>query len=244
MFIGCIRFNFNYYVNMEKGDMMTYIYDVLLNFNEDYFEFYEWEKSDKIYHIKKIPIFKVDIKVIEDFISKKIELNDIFLNTIMNKTEVYENKKIKNLKYSCLLTDSYKVIGINIINKNVLVSDLLLDEAYDVISISDRINLIKLEYNILSNREFSFFETRRELIIKKELIKELTNIYNEKDINKLQYLYFEFFSKNENKLEIIYEELINSLNCINNNHIKLLNLIKLCNKKDKYFRISSNLTNR
>ena len=216
---------------------MTYIYDILLNFNEDFYEFYEWEKGDKIYHVKKIPIFKVDTKVIEDLTNKKIEFFENFLNIIQNKTEVFDNRKVKSLKYACLLTDSYKVIGINIVNKNMFISDLLLDEAYDVISVSDRINLINLEYNIIDVKEVSYFETRYELKVKKNLYEELTNIYNAKDINKLKYLYFEYFNKYASDIDGIYNELIASLDKINDKHIKLLDLIKLCNKH------TSNLTN-
>ena len=33
---------------------MNYIYDIVLNFNKDYYEFYEWKKSDKVINVKKI----------------------------------------------------------------------------------------------------------------------------------------------------------------------------------------------
>ena len=39
---------------------MNYIYDVVLNFNKDYYNFFEWYKSDNIINIKKIPFFLVD----------------------------------------------------------------------------------------------------------------------------------------------------------------------------------------
>ena len=28
---------------------MDYIYDIVLNFNDDYYEFYEWKQEDKIF---------------------------------------------------------------------------------------------------------------------------------------------------------------------------------------------------
>ena len=216
---------------------MIYIYDILLNFNLDLYEFYEWEKNDKIYHIKKIPMFKVNTKVIEDFINNYIEINNNFLNLIINKTEVFESKRIKTLKYSCLLTDSYKIIGILIKDNKVYLSDLLLDEAYDSINISKRCNLINLEYNIIETKNLNYFETRREKELRNNLDNEITDIYNEKDVNKLKYLYFEYFNKNSMDIDFIYKELIDSLNNINKKHIKLAELIKLCNKK------TSNLTN-
>ena len=35
---------------------MDYIYDIVLNFHENYYEFYEWKSSDKIINVKKITI--------------------------------------------------------------------------------------------------------------------------------------------------------------------------------------------
>ena len=34
---------------------MEYIYDIVLNFNDCYYEFYEWKSTDKIINIKRIP---------------------------------------------------------------------------------------------------------------------------------------------------------------------------------------------
>ena len=209
---------------------MTYIYDILLNFNEEFYEFYEWEKNDKFYHIKKIPLFKVTTDILENIFYNKVTFNEKFLNIIMNKTEMFNNKRIKSLKYAFLLTDSYKVIAINIINNNIYYSDLLLDEASDITSISERINLINLEYNIIESKNNNYFETRRESKLKKNLLEEINKIYEEKDYEKLEYLYFEYFGKLE-KSKNIYDELINSLNEINDKHYKLLELIKLSKKK-------------
>ena len=39
---------------------MIYVYDILLNWNKEVaYDFFEWEKTDKLDHIKKIPLFKV-----------------------------------------------------------------------------------------------------------------------------------------------------------------------------------------
>lgn len=220
---------------------MTYIYDILLNFNNDFYEFYEWEKSDNITHIKKIPIYKVSSKVIEDFLTKKIKLDDPITYEILNKTEVFDNKKIKTLKYACLFTDSYKVIAV-LLNDDLSifkVSDLLLDESCDTIDISKRCNLVSVAYNIIGKKKDYVFLTRKEIKIRKYLINEFKNAYREKDINKLEYLYFEYFNKSSSEIETIYEELINSLSKeITFKHIKLYELLKLCHQGNL-----SNLTN-
>lgn len=38
---------------------MNYMYDVLLNFNDFPYDIFEWNKDDKINHIRKIPLFKL-----------------------------------------------------------------------------------------------------------------------------------------------------------------------------------------
>ena len=38
---------------------MNYIYDVISNFQLNYYDFFDWNKNDKLIHIKMIPIFKV-----------------------------------------------------------------------------------------------------------------------------------------------------------------------------------------
>ena len=68
---------------------MIYIYDIILNFNKDYYEFFQWKKSDKILNVKKIPAFKVsdsdlynfkhnDVIVDKDFISKISDISTTF----------------------------------------------------------------------------------------------------------------------------------------------------------------------
>ena len=72
---------------------MNYYYDILLNFQEKYYWFYEWDQNDNIDFIKKIPIFHVDSKTYIELLTKKISLNKEFLNSIENKTKL----KSKNI---------------------------------------------------------------------------------------------------------------------------------------------------
>jgi len=45
---------------------MNYIYDVVLNFQKEYYDFYDWNKNDNIYHMRKIPILKINSKQLLD----------------------------------------------------------------------------------------------------------------------------------------------------------------------------------
>ena len=35
------------------------IYDIVLNFNKEFLDFFEWDKHDILIHVRKIPIFKI-----------------------------------------------------------------------------------------------------------------------------------------------------------------------------------------
>ncbi len=208
---------------------MTYIYDILLNFNNDFYEFYEWEKGDNIYHVKKIPIIKIETSLMELLFRKKIKFTKELGNVIIYKVDLFGNKKNK-LKYCCLFTDGYKVLGI-LLNDNLeidKISDLLIDEANDAINISSRSNVLSLEYTILRNNNNNFLLTRFEKNIKSYLEKELNNIYKKKEYNKLKYLYFEYFNNNIDDIDKIYKDLYDSFNKeITDKHVKLYNLLHL-----------------
>ena len=208
---------------------MIYIYDILLNFNKEFFEFYEWEKKDYIYHIKKIPLIKIDTNLMEMLYNKILIFSKELGDLIYLKTDLFGNKKNK-LKYSCLFTDGYKVLGV-LFNDNLeieKVSDLLLDEANDAINISSRSSIIKLEYNIIRNKKYNYSLTRYEKNIKNYLEEELKRIYKNKEDSKLKYLYFEYFNNNINNTSEAYKELKNSLKKeVTEKHIKLYSLLHL-----------------
>ena len=58
---------------------MEYIYDIVLNFNDCYYEFYEWNSKDKIINVKKIPVYRInDI----DYLSFKYNIVRLILKNI------------------------------------------------------------------------------------------------------------------------------------------------------------------
>ena len=109
---------------------MSYVYDLVLNFNSDYYEFYEWKKDDVIYHIKRISLIKVDSKTYNEILDNIVLFNDEFLLSIFNKCEYYNNRNIIALPYAFLVTDSYRVMGILLDSSGKIIkySSLLLDE--------------------------------------------------------------------------------------------------------------------
>lgn len=208
---------------------MTYIYDIVLNFNNDFYEFYEWDKNDNLTLIKKIPLIKVESDFLDQVFNFKLKIDDPLILEITDKCEV-NNKKKKILKYACLLTDSYRIIGILLNNKGEIIklSDLLIDEAYDALNISKRLQTKNIAYNILGTRNNNYFLTRNEIKIKEYMEFELKRINKENDLEKLKYLYFEFFNKTPTDDLNIYKELLKTINTnLTTNHLKLYKLLKL-----------------
>ena len=162
---------------------MKYIYDIILNFNDTFIDFFDWNDEDSIDYIKRIPIFKVSNKVINDIKNNKVIFED-FTNTISNKCEVYMKDAIGIIEYACLFCSKDYVIAIefNYKGASIFKSDLLIDESLDIIEYCKRIKPINFNYKIIS-KETNNFMTRKE-----------------QNIDKIKYLYYECFKKTENNL--------------------------------------------
>ena len=147
---------------------MDYIYDILLNFNEDLIEFFEWDDNDNIKYIKKIMLFKVDEQTVKDIVNNTILLSLNFTNSIPK----YEINNIKEKCKLCLLTDGNIVIGL-LIENNVVkyISRLLLDEEYEILLSLDSLDNIPVEVDISGLNEDKTYDV---IISKPAGIKELS----------------------------------------------------------------------
>lgn len=209
---------------------MNYIYDILLNFTDTdrLIEFYEWNEYDCFEHIKRMPLYRISSKQMEEVCTNKIIIDKSFLNEIKGQTISYKNKK--DIKYGLLITDSNKAIALEFNSKGMIISksSLLLDEEEDIISESYNINSITLPYTIVEPYQLDYFLTRDEDFKKHYLLKELEYIDKNKDYDKLNYLYEELFGKDNLKYEERLHTLINSIkNNYNNKHNELYEIVRL-----------------
>ena len=205
---------------------MTYIYDILLNFNEEFYDFYDWNKTDKIIHIKKIPIYKVDEGVLNDIIYNKVKIKDDFLMLIKDKTEVFYKHEIGKIKFGCLLYSNEKIVALNINeNGNVIgFSDLLIDEYTEIIDTLDEVKYIKIEYEILNKKDTELFKTRNDKLKENYIYKNIYKLTNE----QLEYVYYEMFLDDSIDRKFMITKLNNIKNVDN-----LYNLIKSLLRKYK-----------
>ena len=206
---------------------MTYIYDILVNFSNILYEFYEWSKKDKILHIKRIPLIKVKSKVIDDLCFNNVKVDKQFLDLISDITEKYDFKKIK---YASIFTDGEKVIVLEFNDKGEVKnrSKLLLEDEDEVNNYSLRCDLVDINYKILNKCNNSSNLTRKENNIRSILLKDLNNSYKSENYQKISYMYYEFFNKKKDNYELMYNELLESINNnFNKKHLDLYNVLLL-----------------
>ena len=187
---------------------MTYIYDILLNFEKDFFDFFEWNNNDKITHIKKIPLIKISSHEFDLFKNSKIRFKKFFLRKIYNKTEQFSPKK-DVITYAFLISNGYEVIALKL-NKNGIntyKSSLLFDEEDEITNIAFKLEKTQIEYVILKKQKTTSFKTRKEKTQEKNIINSLNNLYKNKENNKMQFLYLECFNTKEKNLKKIYTSL-------------------------------------
>lgn len=181
---------------------MHYIYDILVDLKKELYDFYDWNKEDKILNLRKTPIFKVRSKVLHDFSHRIVRIDPDFFTKIYNKTDAFYKNCFHSLPYVCILTDSKKAFVFEFKdNQNLYISSMLFDEEEEVIDISKKMEWIEINYQVIRNRRQNL-KTRKEIKKIQFINRELQKI-NE---SKLRYLYLEYFGqKGENKNQILVD---------------------------------------
>ncbi|MBQ9013819.1 MAG: hypothetical protein IJ094_09790 [Bacilli bacterium] len=209
---------------------MIDVYDIVLNFKKKAYEFYEWNKTDEITHIKKIPSFKVDSKTLFDILNHDVIIKDDFLKQIYNKTELF-NKR--NIKYAAILFNEETALGV-VIDENGFVikkSKLLFDEEDDIIMHYGNIDVCKLNYTIYKKEKINSNYTRYENMMINVLDNYLNKLYEKKLYDEMKYIYIECFNTKEDNVNKIYMNLKSKINNFDINVInKLKDLFKVIKK--------------
>lgn len=176
---------------------MNYIYDILLNFKPELWEFYEWNTKDNITHIRRIPIIRINNDTIRDLINYEVVVGNKWLERIQNKTEVFSEQQNKIIEYACIMVNDLMAIGC-LFNKNGKLigrSSMLIDEEEEAIELGERIETTIIEYKQLEPIMHKHFKTLQEIEKEKYIQSELSNV---KDFEKLSYLYYECFNEKPN----------------------------------------------
>ena len=172
---------------------MDYIYDIVLNFQNNYYDFFEWKQSDKVINVKKILVYKTTD---ENYLNLKY--NEVILDT----------KEFPKQTRMFLVTNGSEVMGILLDNNGKVIkrSSLLFDEADEILEDKDLIKPLTIIYK--KNIPRSHISNSRVIIEKtKFLEKYFSKIDIDNDEYLLKYIYYDIYNKDENNVNIIYEKL-------------------------------------
>lgn len=205
---------------------MNYIYDTYINFQNTYFDFFEWNKEDKIIHIKKIPSFKITTKTLLNMKNDKIEIDKNFLNKIQNKTETF---KKTNIEFAAIFSDGKDVIAIKFTNNgiNKQKSSIRIDEQEELINIIKRKKETLINYKILNKNIKVVFQTRLEKTNKNKILNMINSLYENKETQKIKYLYLECFGKNETNINKATKEIKKEIIKTNDNFYKITMILNM-----------------
>lgn len=165
---------------------MNYIYDIVLNFLENYYQFFEWNRNDKIKNISKIAVYHVKDDDLINLTNNKIIIDTDFLVTLKE-----DNKKYK--KIMCLVSNTKQTIGLLFAPDGTLLkrSSLLFEEETEVNNFAKQLPLTKVTY--IKNELVSPTNNLRIEIEKKDTL--IKYIKETNDILTLKYLYYEYFKE-------------------------------------------------
>lgn len=201
---------------------MNYIYDIVLNFQDNYYQFFEWNRTDKIKNISKIAVYHVTDEDLQNLKYNKVIISNPFLNQLKE-----DNKKYK--KIMCLISNSKHTIGILIGSDGTILkrSSLLFEEEEEANDFSQTLPITSIDY--LENITNPPQNRLRIEIEKKDTLIEYLNKTN--DLATLQYLYYEYYEEEcmeETQIKkALLKELEKDWNKKQNN---LYKIIKLLNK--------------
>lgn len=211
---------------------MSYSYDVLLNFQKDFYDFFEWYEYDEIIHIRKIPLFKASNYDFNVFKNCIVRFDNDFMNLINNRCELFRKINVEHIRHAFLVSNGKETIGIKLNKKGIgyLKSSLLIDESDEISLMTDDLRDFSFNYDIIktSNRKF---QTRFEWENSEKMLQGLNDLFNSSDNDKIKYLYLECYNTNCFNINEAYKKLKNDIECCGENYMKIWNFFKIMKKK-------------
>lgn len=185
--------------------MMNNIYDVVLNFNEFYYEVYEWRDCDNIKSVRKLPFFKVSDKDYIVLKNKKVKVSIDTFKLLLKRSSVYDEN---NNKITCIVTNGITCMGIVIDESGfvVLKSSMLFDEEEEVIEEAGDLEEVCFVFDLVEDTKYLGNRLVHE---KKDILYNFINNVSNKMI--LKYLYYDYYLVECNDIEKIKNDFINEI---------------------------------
>lgn len=227
-----VRFDFNQ-VQFRKEIKVNYYYDIILNFTKDNLAFYEWDQTDRLVYLDKIPIFKVDSGDLLVFVQSNFKVTIDFLKSIAAKTVVNHKRTSREIVYAVIFTDGKSTIAwqFNSQGKSIAHSQLLPEDDLNVLEISSGLKRKLISY-IKLNALKSEPDLREVKKIKQVIKTELHKLYQTQNQAQMSFLFLEWFNEFEPDLEVMYHKMLKALaSDLDLKQEKIYRLIKLASTK-------------
>ena len=205
---------------------MVYVYDTLINFSEDMYDFYDWEDTDEFLHIRRIPLYKVSKVDYNNFICKKNRINEEMMESIKDKTQVFSNRGVEIIDFACVITDGSGALALEFDESGVTKrkSKFLINEEMEILDMAKNLKEAKLKYEVISKNRNKNNMIRSERKVLNSILEELSSLKNDYEI--IDYLYYEWFNKYDGNNK--YEKLVKDLkNKFTDKHLEFLDLLNL-----------------
>lgn len=172
---------------------MDYIYDIVLNFQNNYYDFFEWKSTDKVINVKKILVYKVNN---QDYLNLKYNMVILDKKILPKQTKMF------------LVTNGVEVMGLLLDNKGKIIkrSSLLFDEADEILEEKENIKNLEIKYqkNILKTHSIISRVANEKT---KYLEKYFANIDIKKDEYLLKYIYYDIYNQEESNIKKVHKSL-------------------------------------
>ncbi len=181
---------------------MIYLHDIVLNFQNNYYQFFEWNQKDNIINVKKIPLYRVSDKNLLYLKENEITVKEEIINRIKN-----DNKRGRRI--ICIISNGKTAIAILFNNKGELIkkSSLIFEEEEEALSLVKNLKETKIFYKKnIKHKQNNLLRIEKE---KKEEI--ISYIKNNRNNLTLKYLYYECYEKEINGINILKNTLLNEL---------------------------------
>lgn len=211
---------------------MNYVYDIVLNLNEKLYNFYDWNKEDKIELFIKIPIIKVDQDTIRELINSKTIVSKELLNKIYRKNDLFSTNKVLHKEYISIFSSNDISVAIEFDKTGLSIkkSYISIDEETDILEYIKHLKYSIVDYKVVEKKQDkNLYKTRYELEERIMIIDYLKSIYENKNIDKLNYLFYEVYGEKYSSYNKEYIKLINTVENNGSNYEKLKEIIKLFN---------------
>lgn len=209
---------------------MQYYYDVLANLDTVYWKFYEWETTDSILAIKKIPLIRVSEKDLETMLEYNVEFDPNWIINYTKKTIIKNQKE----KESCILFSSVKqniILEITETGQVISRSLLLVEDEIECMEVALALEEEKIPFK--KKEKLENFKEFRQAKKEKDMIQiELNTLKKTKNQKKCSYLYYEWFGELQEDLNKMLEKMERELKKDYTKQIhKIASLIKLSYKE-------------